>query len=170
MEIRAATRDEHGALGRLMVAVYSTLDGFPGPAEQPAYYTMLADVGRLAEQPGIELVVAVDGGRVIGGVVYVGDLASYGASGAVAHERDASGFRLLAVDPAARGTGAGRALVDACLARARARGHRAVVIHTTRAMRTAWGMYERLGFRRAPELDFVQGGALEVFGFRLALQ
>src|SRR5262249_42788222 len=55
MVIREATRDEHGALGRLMVAVYSTLDGFPGPDEQPAYYAMLVDVGRLTEQPGVEL-------------------------------------------------------------------------------------------------------------------
>jgi GNAT superfamily N-acetyltransferase len=169
MEIREARRDEHGALGRLLVAAYAALDGFPGPDEQPAYYAMLADVGRLTEQPGIELLVAVDEGRVLGGVVYIGDLARYGANGVVAHEQSASGFRLLAVDPAARGAGTGRALVEACLARARARGHRAVVIHTTRAQHVAWGLYERLGFRRAPELDFLQEG-LEVFGFRLLLQ
>ena len=170
MEIRAATRDEHAALGRLMVAAYAGLDGFPGPDEQPAYYAMLADVGRLAGEPGIELIVAVDpSGRVIGGVVYMGDLARYGAGGVMANERDASAFRLLAVDPSARGAGVGRALVETCLARARARGHRAVVIHTTRAQRIAWGLYERLGFARAPELDFRQE-ALEVFGFRLLLE
>jgi ribosomal protein S18 acetylase RimI-like enzyme len=169
MEIREATRDEHGALGNLMVAVYSTLEGFPGITEQPAYYSMLAHVGLLADQPGIELIVAVDKGRVVGGVVYVAELARYGANGVVAHEHDASGFRLLAVDPTARGRGVGGALVLACLARAKLRGHRAVVLHTTRAMRTAWGLYERLGFRRAPELDFLQEG-LEVFGFRLLLE
>jgi hypothetical protein len=37
---------------------------------------------------------------------------------------------------------------------------------TPRAMALAWAMYERLGFRRAEELDFMQG-ELAVFGFRL---
>jgi DNA-binding HxlR family transcriptional regulator len=38
--------------------------------------------------------------------------------------------------------------------------------NTTRAMETAWRMYEQLGFRRSPDLDFRQGN-LEVFGFEL---
>lgn len=39
---------------------------------------------------------------------------------------------------------------------------------TTEAMRTAWGMYERMGFRRSEDLDFPQED-LPVFGFRLSL-
>ena len=44
-----------------------------------------------------------------------------------------------------------------------------MVLHTTRAMETAWRMYEQLGFRRSPDLDFRQG-ELEVFGFELRLR
>jgi hypothetical protein len=43
-----------------------------------------------------------------------------------------------------------------------------VIIHTTSAMKVAWGMYARLGFKRSPDLDFMQE-ALQVFGFRLPL-
>jgi hypothetical protein len=34
-------------------------------------------------------------------------------------------------------------------------------------MQTAWDMYTKIGFERAPHLDFMQG-QLEVFGFRIA--
>ena len=43
-----------------------------------------------------------------------------------------------------------------------------MVIHTTNSMRVAWSIYEKRGFRRAPDLDFLQGD-LPVFGFRLTL-
>ena len=36
------------------------------------------------------------------------------------------------------------------------------------AMKTAWKMYEKIGFKRSEELDFMQGN-LQVFGFRLDL-
>ncbi len=35
-------------------------------------------------------------------------------------------------------------------------------------MRTAWGLYERMGFARSEDLDFLQQG-FPVFGFRLPL-
>jgi ribosomal protein S18 acetylase RimI-like enzyme len=62
----------------------------------------------------------------------------------------------------------GKGLVEACLRLARERQHRQMIIHTTKAMQVAWGMYERLGFRRSQDLDFMQGD-LPVFGFRLDL-
>lgn len=166
--IRDARPDEHAALGALMVSVYAQLEGFPSPQEQPAYYAMLADIGRLAERPGARLFVAHVAGRLAGGVVYFSDMAQYGSGGSATRERDAAGFRLLAVDPAVRGAGVGRALVEHCLAQARRDGRAQVVLHTTDAMRVAWGLYERLGFRRSEDLDFLQG-ALPVFGFRLPI-
>ena len=44
-----------------------------------------------------------------------------------------------------------------------------VIIHTTKAMQTAWKMYEGFGFKRSEDLDFMQG-ELPVFGFRLQMQ
>lgn len=72
------------------------------------------------------------------------------------------------MDPAARGAGVGKALTGKCIELARNKGQSAVILHTTGAMQVAWGMYERLGFVRSADLDFMQGD-LPVFGFRLAL-
>lgn len=168
LEIRDILPAEHAALGALMVRVYSALDGFPKPDEQPAYYALLAGIGAFAGQPGTGLLVALERGTLLGGVVFVADMARYGSGGTATQERDAAGFRLLAVDPAARGRGVGKALMERCIELARAQGRRQVILHTTQAMRTAWGMYERRGFRRSEDLDFLQGG-LPVFGFRLEL-
>jgi ribosomal protein S18 acetylase RimI-like enzyme len=63
-------------------------------------------------------------------------------------------FRFLAVDPAARQRGIGRALVSECLRRARAVGKRRMALHTTVSQAVAVGMYERAGFVREPEGDF----------------
>lgn len=166
--IREARPEEFEPLGRLMVSVYSSLEGFPGPDEQPRYYSMLASIGQLAGKPDTKLLVAVTERKVIGGVVYFSDMMQYGSGGTATRETGASGFRLLAVDPEARGMGAGRALAKKCIELACDRGHRQVIIHTTHAMKTAWKMYETLGFARSPDLDFRQE-ALPVFGFRLVL-
>ena len=77
----------------------------------------------------------------------------YGAE-VVEHLTDAAGIRMLVVDEHARGRGVGRALTEACIERARASGLAEVVLHTTKPMRVAHEMYERMGFIRAPELDF----------------
>ena len=166
--IREAREDEFDVLGRLMVTVYAGLAGFPGPAEQPRYYDMLAHIGRMAEKPGAKLLVAVADSEVLGGVVHFSDMAQYGSGGSATGERNASGFRLLAVGPEARGRGIGRALVQGCIDLAKEAGQGQVILHSAEAMKVAWGMYERLGFERSPDLDFLQG-ELPVFGFRLKL-
>ena len=167
--IRDVEPSEFGALGRLMVDVYSHLDGFPTPADQPQYYEMLANIGRFSERPHARVLVARSpDGDLVGGVVYFGDMAQYGSGGIATSIRDASGIRLLGVDPRFRGAGAGKALTEACIRLAREAGHAQVILHTTRAMGTAWTMYERMGFERAEDLDFEQQG-FPVYGFRLSL-
>ncbi|NQD35941.1 GNAT family N-acetyltransferase [Permianibacter sp. IMCC34836] len=169
LTLREIRRDEFARLGALLVEVYSQLSGFPTPAEQPGYYDMLANIGRFTEKPDTKVLVAPSAdGELFGGVVYFGDMAQYGSGGTATAERNASGIRLLAVSPRARGLGVGKALTQACIALARARHHEQVLLHTTRAMQIAWAMYERIGFVRAAELDFQQG-ELSVFGFRLRL-
>lgn len=166
--IRAVRPEEHAALGQLMVRVYAALEGFPKPDQAPAYYQMLTDIGLQARKPGAKLLAACAGDTLLGGVVYFSDMTQYGSGGTATRERQASGFRLLAVDPAAGRQGIGRALVEACIAQAREDGNLQVILHTTKAMPVAWRMYEQRGFRHAPDLDFIQG-ELPVFGFRLAL-
>ncbi len=83
-------------------------------------------------------------------------------------EKNASGFRLLAVDPATRGQGIGKLLTKACIQMAKDEKRNQMIIHTTKAMQMAWKMYENIGFKRSKDLDFMQG-ELPVFGFRLLL-
>jgi GNAT superfamily N-acetyltransferase len=77
--------------------------------------------------------------------------------------------RLLAVTPAARGSGAGRRLMEECIRRGRAAGATALTLHTTDMMRVAMQLYERMGFERAPDLDFSPAPGITVKGYKLAL-
>lgn len=77
--------------------------------------------------------------------------------------------RLLAVAPGARGRGLGSALVQECVRRARQQGTRVLSLHTTDLMQAAMRMYERMGFVRAPELDFHPAPGVTVKGYRLDL-
>ncbi len=61
---------------------------------------------------------------------------------------------MLAVDPDAGGRGVGRALAEACMARARAEGRLGMAITTRPHMLVAHHLYENLGFRRDPERDW----------------
>jgi GNAT superfamily N-acetyltransferase len=167
--VRNAQVNEFAEIGKLMVQVYSQLEGFPKVHEQPEYYKMLANVGELTKKPETELLVAVSPeGKIAGSVVYFSDMQYYGSGGTATKEQNASGFRLLAVDPSNRGHGIGKLLTYECIRKAKDKNHIHVVIHTTKAMQTAWKMYENIGFKRSEDLDFMQGD-LPVFGFRLTL-
>ena len=168
--VRNANPSEFAEVGQLMVAVYSQLEGFPTAAEQPNYYKMLANIGDLTDNHGAELLVAVsDENKIAGGVVYFSDMHFYGSGGTATQEQNASGFRLLAVDPSTRGHGIGKLLINECIQKAKDKNHNQVIIHSTKAMQTAWEMYLKLGFKRSEDLDFMQG-ELPVFGFRLFFQ
>lgn len=169
ISIREANPSEFEALGQLMVTVYSQLEGFPGKSEQPSYYQMLANIGKLTKEPETKLMIAVSSeNELLGGVVYFGDMKYYGSGGTATKVTNASGIRLLAVHPDARGMGIGKALTQACIQMAKDKKQAQVVLHTTKAMQVAWGLYERMGFKRSPDLDFKQQ-ELSVYGFRLII-
>ena len=70
-------------------------------------------------------------------------------------------MRLFVVDPAARGLGIGKALAEACIARARDGGVAVFALHTSNIMQVALSMYERMGFiylRPAPPIHGVAYG------------
>jgi ribosomal protein S18 acetylase RimI-like enzyme len=50
--------------------------------------------------------------------------------------------------------------------RARQSGAEAVTLHTTEMMQVAMQMYERMGFVRAPELDFHPVPEITIKGYR----
>jgi len=168
-EVRNAKPSEFNEIGKLMVKVYSQLEGFPKESEQPDYYKMLTNIGELTKKPETELLVAISNDeKIAGAVVYFGDMKYYSSGGTATRENNASGFRLLAVDTSISGKGIGKLLTNECIRKAKYKKHGQVVIHTTMAMKVAWKMYENLGFKRSKDLDFMQEN-LPVFGFRLLL-
>jgi GNAT superfamily N-acetyltransferase len=150
-EVREArTPEEVAAAGRVTVAANAEFaPADPGDAFVPTwarYQVSMADAAGRAADGGV-LLVAVEDGRVLGTVTL------YLADGSEQWRPGDAMFRFLAVDPAARGRGVGRALFRACLERARAAGKRRMALHTTEWMTTARAMYERAGFSREPEGD-----------------
>jgi len=164
-----ASSQHFSELGKMMVTVYSQLPGFPDKNEMPEYYKTLKNIGNQVDNPGTELLVAVStGNKLLGGVVYINDMKYYGSGGTANEVKNASGFRLLVVSESARGWGIGKALTQKCIEKAIKSGKSEIVIHTTKSMQQAWGMYERIGFKRSSDLDFLQQ-SLYVYGFRLKL-
>ncbi|WP_030899432.1 GNAT family N-acetyltransferase [Streptomyces sp. NRRL F-5126] len=144
--IRPAEPDEYARIGELTTAAYVG-DGLLA-ADDP-YVERLRDVGPRARQARV--LAAVDGeGALLGTVAYVGE---GGLFAEVARAGEAE-FRMLAVEPDARGRGVGEALVRACLARAREQGHGGVALSTQQTMAAAHRLYERLGFRRDASRDW----------------
>jgi GNAT superfamily N-acetyltransferase len=167
--IRNAKPEEFETIGKLMAHAYSTLEGFLKVEEHPNYYNTLANIGALTNKPDTELLIAVSSsGQVGGAVVFFGDMAQYGSGGKATLEKNSAGFRFLAVADVARGQGVGKLLTNECINRARQKNLSQVIIHTTMAMLNAWKMYEKIGFKRSEDLDFMQG-ELQVFGFRFFL-
>ncbi|HEX6238126.1 MAG TPA: GNAT family N-acetyltransferase [Acidimicrobiales bacterium] len=161
MEIREVRPDEHGALGELTVDAYAGVH----PADDLAdYATELRDVASRAAADVV--LVAVDGDKLLGGVTYV---AGPGSPSAEFSDDDAAGIRMLAVAPGAQRRGIGEALTRACIDRARASGRAQIVLHSTDGMTAAHRLYERLGFRRDPTMDWVVDPDLWLRGFRLRL-
>ncbi|MDR6976746.1 ribosomal protein S18 acetylase RimI-like enzyme [Streptomyces sp. 3330] len=148
MVIRRVAPGEYEALGDMTARAYLD-DGLLDFGESDGYLRELRDVAKRAA--AAEVLVAVEDGRLLGGVTFVpgpGPLSDIAVRGEAE-------IRMLAVDGAARGRGAGEALVRACLDRARAaEGCTAVVLSTQRVMYAAHRIYERLGFVRTPERDW----------------
>ena len=108
-----------------------------------------------------------DDGGLLGGVTYVADAGNPFAEFTGA---DRAGFRMLAVSPQAQGRGAGAALVQACIDRARGDGKRRLTLFTTDAMSAAHRLYERFGFRREPGSDMMVEERLQLRSYMLDLE
>lgn len=166
MLVRPANPDEYGRLGDITYRAYAAIDPYIDvPYGDTNYGDELRDV---ATRAAVALVLAaIDGdGTVVGGVTYVGDPASPVAEFT---DPDAAGIRMLAVDPDCQRTGAGAALTQACIARAKLDGKKWLVLHSTPFMTAAHRIYERLGFVRDESMDWEPIPDFLLLGFRLEL-
>ena len=144
--IRPATRtdlDTLGRLGEIMVATHYTFDAkrFIAPSPQTAQRYGEFLVSQLTRQD-VVLLVAEENGAVIG-YVYAGlegfdYMALRGPAGALYD---------IVVDPAHRGTGVGRRLLDAALTWLAAHGAPRVVLSTAEQNESAQRLFAGAGFR-----------------------
>lgn len=158
--VRPVRLGEHDALGELTVAVYREVLA----SDLGSYAEILRDVaGRVAA--GCQVLVAVAGDQLLGGVTYVPAPGGY----AQLARLDEAELRMLVVDPAMAGHGAGTALVGACIDRAVAGGRRALTLGTMPEMEVAQRLYRRLGFARRPERDGTVPGGRPLLCYSLDL-
>jgi len=167
VEIRDARPDEFDELGDVRVAAYRA-DGFLAP--QSTYAPTLRALGA----DGLDVVlVAVDDrdpesghGRILGTVMLQGP----GQGGEMLQGPEEAEIRALAVAPEAQGTGLGRRLLGAVIARAAAAGIRRVLLLTQPDMKAAQHLYEQAGFSRLPDRDWSPEPGLTLLAYALDLE
>jgi GNAT superfamily N-acetyltransferase len=162
--IRDARPEELDEVSLLIRDAYQQYQKSIPPLAWEAYMRDLMDV---RSRLGIaELIVAELDGRPVGTVTLYSDTARLPQQ---MWPGGWAGIRILAVGPAYRGRGIGRALMNECVRRCRERGISAVGLHTTETMDVARRLYERMGFIRAPEFDFHPASGVVVMAYRLDL-
>jgi GNAT superfamily N-acetyltransferase len=158
VRVREAHRSDRRAVRGVLLAAYSEYATALPPAVFGPY---LADILDLDARAGAgRLLVAEHGSRLVGTVTFYEDAAAEG----VGWPAGWAGLRALGVNPAVRRLGVGRALLDACLERARAARAPVLGLHTAAFMPAAVAMYEAMGFRRAPSFDFEATSHLRLQG------
>jgi GNAT superfamily N-acetyltransferase len=161
---RLAVPDELDAAGAAVRAAYAH-DGHA----HDGYLETLADARDRSTDA--EIGVAVDTAATPGTEAVVGSVtfALPGSRWAELSGPDEAEFRMLGVLPSARGLGAGSALVQWSVDRARSAGAHRLVICSLTAMTTAHGLYARHGFVRRPDLDWSPYEDIRLIGFSLDL-
>ncbi len=169
--IRDARPDELDAIGALTAEAYEEYmpdDSAPeerrrafGAYREDIRHGVLERVAR-----GASVIVAERGGRLVGTVTYYAPGVDKGDEG---WPPEIAAMRLLAVLPSERGHGIGRALTEETLGRARSAGAPSFGLHTTNLMAIARDMYERMGFVRVSENDFIPAPDLLVAAYRVSL-
>jgi ribosomal protein S18 acetylase RimI-like enzyme len=164
--IRDARDEERAAIRDLTLRVYAEYAAVMTPAAWAGLEQAVRNA-LVSEEPREPIVAERD--RALAGSVLLFPPAADAYGGLVVPRATWPEVRLLAVAPAARGRGVGRALMGECVRRAREAGATELGLHTSESMQAAIGMYEHMGFVRAPEYDFQPEAAELVQAFRLRL-
>ncbi len=158
MRIRDAEPEDLEAVGDLRITAYRAGDHLP---EDDEYEPRLRGLG--ADGHG-EVLVAI-GTELVGTVM----LQYWPHVGRVVTGPDEAEIRALAVAPGAQGTGIGAALLEAAIERARERGVRHLVLLTLPGMRAAQHLYQRAGFARLADRDWIEDGEIALLAYGLVL-
>jgi ribosomal protein S18 acetylase RimI-like enzyme len=147
IQIREAGAGELDEVEHLVKAAYGE---FQPLMPEAVWNGWMNNVSETIHSPDGVLLVAGDQGRIEAAVKFYPDAGQ-------AHQGQwpagAASIRLLAVSPASRGRGYGRLLTQACLKRARTLVIPTIFLYTGTFMAAARQLYEKLGFKRAPEFD-----------------
>jgi ribosomal protein S18 acetylase RimI-like enzyme len=162
--VREARPDELDDAGRRVADAYIAIDAIR--PEDAWYLERIRDARERSRHCPVLVAVEEGSGAVLGCVTYVPGPGNPLAEIEVDGE---AGFRMLGVAPAAQRRGVGEALVRACVDRARLAGRRGIAISTGVEMLAAHRLYERLGFRRAPDRDFDPVPGVHLLAYTLAL-
>ena len=163
--LREARSDELDNVALLIRAANQQYENFLPPEAWKFYLEDMMDVRRRLNES--QLIVAELDGQLAGTVTLYLDAKHSSLEGWV---NGWAGIRLLAVHPAHRGRGIGRALMEECIRRCRKQGIATIGLHTTEMMDVARRMYEKMGFVRVPELDVHPGPGVVVMAYRLDLK
>lgn len=153
--VRRARPADLDAVGEVTVAAYAEFT--TGPDDH--YVALLRDAARRDREA--ELWVAERDGEVVGTVT----VALHGSPWREIGADDEGEFRMLAVAPSARRQGVGDALTRVVLDRFRDLGLRGVALSSLAQMSAAHRIYERQGFRRAPERDWSPVPGVDLVAF-----
>jgi len=147
IQIREAGPEELDEVESLVKAAYRE---FQPLMPEAAWNRWMENISETIHSPDGVMLVAHRQGRIAGAVKFYPDARQ-------AHQGQwpagTASIRLLAVSPASRGRGYGRLLTQACLKRARELSIPAIFLYTGTFMTAARQLYEKLGFKRAPEFD-----------------
>ncbi len=146
--VRCAVPADHPAIRDVVIAAYSQYAGLIAPDIFSHYLADLLDLERHASHGPLLVVEADD--QVCGFGAFYPDASVQGFGWPPGW----AGGRALAVHPAASGQGVARVLIATIERLARDSGAPVFAFHTVSFMTSAIALYERLGYRRAPEFDF----------------
>jgi len=159
--VRLVRPDELARVAELSVTAYT--DSYDLPAD---YVASIADVVPRARDHEVWVAEERGTGQLLGTVT----TPRAGENLSPLGRGDELDFRLLAVDPAARGRGIGALLTAHAVTLARDRGLRRVVLNSGPDMFVAHRLYERLGFAQLPERQtrLPDGRPLYAYGLDLS--
>ncbi len=165
IKIRVARNEDRDSARKVTLAAFQEYAAIMPAPRWERYRDNI--VATLADVAPAQQIVAEKKGTIVGSAL----LYPPGTAFSTPDEGDLAcpEVRLLAVAPEARGQGIGTLLMEECIRRARSLGASCLNLHTTDMMKVAKRMYERMGFIRAPELDFHPDPGVIVKAYRLGL-